>query len=280
LVIDLKIIQKIKSATVAIGIVDKGKLFPKEIIGSGFLFDPSGYLITAGHVAERCVKVAKEYVANNTPVEMVTFRAITGKSINFVVDVIERFSVLDLVKIPQGYTGPTDLDIACGKPKTKHSGLPFLEINPSCEYPIAEEILMCGYPRGVHALSLTSGKLSGMRFSPILQFGKIAGLLPWDEDTTPYALQTDIVGTGGSSGSPILDHDGKVIAVAQKIIPSSVLDATDKIIGEAKVGITYGVTSCTFNNFVESTKKYYDTGIDTTSIIPLTTLTFVNFTKL
>lgn len=278
--VDPSLIQKIKSATVAIGIVDKGKLQPKIIVGSGFLFDPAGYVMTAGHVAEKCQQLAQSINDSGMPVEMATFRAIISKTINFAVDVIEKFTVIDLIKIPEGYVGPMDLDVACGKPATKHENFPSLEIKPTCEYALADSLLMCGYPRGEYTLSLKAKKNTGIRLSPVLQFGKIAGLLAWDGDETPYGLQTDIIGTGGSSGSPILNSEGKVIAIAQKIIPSAVYDNKDCMIGESNSGITYGVTSCVFSNFVSNTKKYYDTGKDEGPVVvPLTTLSAPEFVK-
>ncbi|MEM3065321.1 MAG: serine protease [Candidatus Nitrosotenuis sp.] len=278
-----ELINKIKAAIVAIGLVDKGSVNPKIIIGSGFLFDPAGYVMTAGHVAEKCKELGDMYNKKNEPVECVVFRSIISKKLTFTVDVIEKFSVMDLVKLPKDYVGPTDLDIACGKPVTKHSDFPHLTIKSTCEYNLFDDVFMCGYPRGNHSLSLSAKKITGMRFSPILQSGKIVGMLPWDGDQTPYALQTDIIGTGGSSGSPIVNCEGEVVAVAQKVIPSAVFDLNEKDpnpIGDGQIGITYGATSCVFTNFVNSTKKYYDTGIDSGPVaVPLTTLTFAEFTK-
>ena len=52
-----------------------------------------------------------------------------------------------------------------------------------------------------------------------MQFGVIAGLLPTDNTQNPYGIQTDIIGTGGSSGSPIIDlNSGEVIAIAQNVL--------------------------------------------------------------
>jgi S1-C subfamily serine protease len=281
--LDKELIYKIKSATVAIGLVDKGGVNPKSIVGSGFIFDPAGYVMTAGHVAEDCKKLADMYNDKNEPVELAVFRVIISDKITFTVDIIEKFTVMDLVGLPKDYVGPTDLDIACGKPIAKHSDFPYLKVKSTCEYAIFDNVFMCGYPRGNHSLSLTTKKITGMRFSPIFQSGKIVGMLPWDGDATPYALQTDIIATGGSSGSPIMNNDGEVLAIAQNVIPSPVSDLDEKrpkLIGSGLIGITYGATSCIFTNFVNSTKKFYDTGIDDGPVVvPLTTLTFAEFKK-
>lgn len=51
-----------------------------------------------------------------------------------------------------------------------------------------------------------------MPMNPIIQFGHIVGLMPYDESSAPWGIQTDIVAVGGSSGSPIVDpNNGEVI---------------------------------------------------------------------
>ena len=47
----------LKRATVALGLVKKGSAEPFVICGSGFLVDPKGYVMTAGHVSGKI----KEY---------------------------------------------------------------------------------------------------------------------------------------------------------------------------------------------------------------------------
>jgi S1-C subfamily serine protease len=42
--------KNVKAATVALGLVKKGSAEPFVICGSGFLVDPKGYVMTAGHV--------------------------------------------------------------------------------------------------------------------------------------------------------------------------------------------------------------------------------------
>lgn len=58
-----------------------------------------------------------------------------------------------------------------------------------------------------------------MPMNPIIQFGHIVGLMPYDESSAPWGIQTDIVAVGGSSGSPIVDpNNGEVIGMAQQVI--------------------------------------------------------------
>jgi S1-C subfamily serine protease len=86
---------------------------------------------------------------------------------------------------------------------------------------------------------LDISKRHGLRLTPLMQFGHISGFLPTDEAWYPYALQTDIIGTGGSSGSPIVDpYDGKVVGISQNVIISSISGIGKgffSIIGETKI---------------------------------------------
>ena len=99
---DKAIIKKIKDATVAIGLVKKGEAVPLEIHGSGVIIHPSGYTLTAAHVAESCIASAKAYKNDGVDVELAIFRAISSKDkINFETDPQQKFTVLDLIMIPE-----------------------------------------------------------------------------------------------------------------------------------------------------------------------------------
>ena len=75
---DKTTIKKIKDATVAIGLVKKGAATPFEIHGTGVIIHPSGYTLTAAHVAESCTKSGKSHNKNGTYVELAVFRAISS----------------------------------------------------------------------------------------------------------------------------------------------------------------------------------------------------------
>jgi hypothetical protein len=96
----------------------------------------------------------------------------------------------------------------------------------------------------------------GIHLRPIIQFGRIAGLMPYDDSNNPWGIQTDIVAMGGSSGSPIMDpSSGEVIGMAQQVIatmttvdkdgmPSNLYELTKgPLYGIAPIGLAYGVTN-------------------------------------
>lgn len=68
------------------------------------------------------------------------------------------------------------------------------------------------------------------RFSPLVQFGQVTAYMPMDVIAIPYGVQTNIVGTGGSSGSPIIELvSGKVIGIVQEVLMSGVTGKLDRI---------------------------------------------------
>jgi hypothetical protein len=137
-----------------------------------------------------------------------------------------------------------------------------------------EEIAMCGYPSGRISLILYKNNHEdpiGIRLSPIIQFGRIAGLFPTDENPNPWGIQTDIIAMGGSSGSPIVDpNSGEVLGMAQDVIAT--MTTVDKngmppslyelikgpLYGIAPIGLAYGVSNQILSLLPNVAKNYFE----------------------
>jgi S1-C subfamily serine protease len=71
--VDQSIIQKIKAATVALGIRNYDKDNPIMIIGSGCIINTKGYLLTAAHVVKACYAEMKKQVDNGNQKSQVRY---------------------------------------------------------------------------------------------------------------------------------------------------------------------------------------------------------------
>jgi len=259
-------LSNLKDATVALGLVDEGEMVPKEICGTGFILNKNRYVITASHVIDQCFKLYDIYKRKKEKTEIVAFSSeLTKSEIKFHVTPLDPFSEHSLArtklsKASDGYAGPSDVDIAVGKFLRKQDDLPFIEIKKPEKLNLYDKVAMCGYPSGDQSLDLKR-KFSGIRFSPIIQFGRISSLLPTDNSPEPYGIQTDIVGTGGSSGSPIIDlEEGNVIGIAQQVILAGVNTNDKSIYGTARVGLVYGVTNHLLYKLTENVSAFLEKG--------------------
>jgi hypothetical protein len=85
--------------------------------------------------------------------------------------------------------------------------------------------------------------------------------MPIDDAPTPNALQTDIVATGGSSGSAIAHADtGEVIAIAQQVLVASVMKESEPTAYTAKIGLVYGITNHILHKMAEVAPLYFEKG--------------------
>jgi len=207
-------IQGIKNATIGLGLIDK---LSNVIVvgGSGIVIHPKGYFLTATHVLDRLEEKRKELESNEKhlktlkaiisyiPVEGGVFKWITNP-VNSWVPFHLRFDKLDA-------------DISIGWPDQKEKDHPLLKVSQRQNFSPLEKITMCGYPGGSDTLN-PYGTVIDMSFSPAIQEGKITSLFPGDDADTHQGILTNIITTGGSSGSPILDEKEEIIGIAQWVI--------------------------------------------------------------
>ena len=234
-----KIIVNLKKSCLAIGLTFDNNNHLPIFVGSGFMIDKEGIFVTAAHVYSGLYNLGTEL---KTKGEKTTFRV-------FVSQETKDSSKLVGTKIGLGYELPKmtlskeneydehDLDLYVGRVEgnNKYDFLNFMNVS---KIDVLDPIMMCGYPMISQSIDVNSE--FEKRWSPILQPGIISSLLPTDNTTRPYGIQTNIVGTGGSSGSPIVNYDsGDVVGMAQKVLTAEISQTQQT----AKIGLTYGISN-------------------------------------
>lgn len=244
---NLDFLRDLKNRVVAIGLAETDVWKPLGFAGTGFFVSSDGYLVSASHVFESC----DQYVKTNKNLKIVIFTFNHATNQSNIVPV--GWAKITIPAPHEAYVGPGDLDLGLGKAEGEN--MPFLELSEE-KSELYEEVIICGYPNPTTSLTMFEKRdeYSGMRHSPITQFGRISAFLPNDAYVNPYGIQTDVIGTGGSSGSPIVSvNSRKVVGLAQQVIPAEVDVKVPKVSGMAKVGLTFGITS-------RIIKKCYDAG--------------------
>ena len=148
----------------------------KTSLGSGFIYNNKGYIVTNNHVVENA--------------KVVDVTLINGDRYTANVTGTDAFSDLAVIKINENTTTTTTI------PKP-------LVVGNSSELRVGDQVVAVGNPFGLES-SMTTGIVS-----------QIGRLLSIDERgfSIPNAIQTDALINPGNSGGPLLNMKGEVIGV-------------------------------------------------------------------
>lgn len=261
-------IKDVKKSIVAIGLVDS-KLKIKNILGTGIVVDKKGIILSANHVFKDC-KTTKEWysIKEKISTDLAVFRPIYENNEFYFDKALIETEIQEVIYPGENSTPLFDLDLGYAKMKKPFEDISVLPINPPEKLEPLNAIGMCGFPAGEHTLDV-SGEHIGLRYSPTVQLGRIGSLLPFDDAEKPYGIQTDIIGVGGSSGSPLIDPaTGYVIGLAQKVLPADVTvytknfseNKTYKGFGSATIGQVYGISNHILYPCTNAMRKHCQTG--------------------
>lgn len=271
--INTDVFSAVKTATVAIGLANRDTGDILSSFGTGF-FIGGEYIVSSAHVFSQGIKYNNYYKEKEGIESVYSAFNITSSGEQLQSNTYNIESAIRLPSLTEatGFTGSLDLDLGIGK--LDHSSDNFLHIRQPSRLKLYEEIAMCGYPSGRISLILYKNNHEdpiGIRLSPIIQLGRIAGLFPTDDNPKPWGIQTDIIAMGGSSGSPIVDpNSGEVLGMAQDVIatmttidkygmPPSLYELSKgPLYGIAPIGLAYGVSNQILSLLPNVAKNYFE----------------------
>ncbi len=201
----------------------------KSALGSGFVYDKNGHIITNFHVVASAMAAADRPVTIDAG-QYITITFLDGSDYDAMVVGKDLYSDLAVLKIED---------------RIPYDKLVPLPIGDSTSLRIGEQVVAVGNPYGLSG-SMTEGIVSGLgRMIPSSSENPIIpgeGAQSTSSYSIPDIIQTDAPINPGNSGGPLLNTRGEVIGINTAIFSTT----------GASAGIGFSVPSSTIRNVVPS----------------------------
>ena len=177
----VELFEKSEEGVVKIQVVRSNTPGDVGSVGSGFVYDNLGHIITNAHVVDGATKAT------------VTF--LDGSQYDAEIIGKDKFTDIAVIKVSE-------------KPRLLHP----LQIGDSSQLRVGEQVAAIGNPFGLSG-SMTSGIVSAL--------GRLLVASPDSAFSIPDVIQTDAAINPGNSGGPLLNLRGEVVGINTAIQSSS-----------------------------------------------------------
>ena len=250
-----ELFRKVEGSVVQVSTsIDGDDANGKSGLGSGFIYDRDGHIITNYHVVASAIVDTNRLVSINGD-SGITVTFLDGSAYNARVVGSDQFSDLAVLKL-EGDHIPYDKLVP-------------LSIGDSIPLRVGEQVVAIGNPYGLSG-SMTEGIISGlgrmipsMPESPTIPNDMAPTVQSPSTYSIPDIIQTDAPINPGNSGGPLLNTRGEVIAINTAIFSTT----------GASAGVGFAIPSSTIKKVVPSllasgTYQHPYIGIVGTAITP------------
>ncbi|BAZ51869.1 FHA modulated ABC efflux pump with fused ATPase and integral membrane subunits [Nostoc sp. NIES-4103] len=197
----------------------------ETFLGSGYFVNSDGYLLTTANVAKFATedgKACDQYFVNKLTQKIVDEEDLSSEDLKKFKESIKKESIENngQVLLPSGSSLVRfDFNVKeLGTPKGFSNDVaiikialtnaPVLELADSNSVNLQDEVLVIGYPTAADTENLTAGSI----LEASVTEGKVSNPNKRLQDNSPV-LQIGVQVANGSSGSPVLNSQGKVIGI-------------------------------------------------------------------
>jgi S1-C subfamily serine protease len=263
-----ELIRNTQAAIVVIGLKKAGS--SPEWLGTGFLIGDGCTVLTCFHV----VKDTKTLLENKSAgVEIKCFLFWhTVQSCRLFELPVKKINVLGAGDLAATYYGSKNIDVAAievdpsdFKKLTLSLDAPTLNLDEKITCDVGDDVIVVGFP-SPHSLIALESEAPNM-LEPLVQFGRISGILPSTYAPLPHLLALDMLCTPGSSGSPVVRvKDGKVIGMVNQMLLNHIKSKVEeevtsdssllkKLTYAIPSGITYACPSNLFAGYLSKDEE-------------------------